>query len=102
MLFQYGVEMMRQNPAGAEVFAICLTGQIATAAQQALRFAHGLFEVEFFEPVQRIVMHECAHGPVVGDDLARQPDQSFQLHPLGFAEARADYLCHSIISTAIR
>ena len=38
--------------------------------------ANRFLEVELFEPVQRIVMHECPHGPVIGDDLACQPDQS--------------------------
>ena len=83
--FQSGVEMTRQNPTAAEVVAKDFIGQIAVAAVRLPGSADGLFKVKIFQPVQWVVMHEGAHGPVVGDDLAGETDERSELHPLALA-----------------
>ena len=73
---QDSIEVLLQNSAAMEILTKHLIGQIWITTQEELPLANRFLEVEFFEPVQRIVMHECPHGPVIGDDLACQSDQS--------------------------
>src|SRR4026209_2921038 len=100
--FQSGVEMTRQNAPKTEVVAKDFIGQIAVAAPRLPGAADRLFKVKIFQPVQRVVMHEGAHGPVVGDDLAGETDERSELHPLAVAIVSPGYLDHSIFSMVIR
>jgi hypothetical protein len=69
------IEMAREDPAGIQAVVKDFSGQIAPAPQYPLGPPHGFFEGEIFQPMQRIVMNEVPHGPVVRDDLAREPNQ---------------------------
>mgnify|MGYP001589391086 CR=1 FL=1 len=57
--------------------------------------------MEIFEAVQRIVMHEGAHRPVLGNDLAGELDQPSELHALGLAVRRCFYFFHSLDSIVV-
>src|SRR3990172_840977 len=72
---QRGVDLMGENPARADIVAKQLVRQITLPSEELLGPLRGLLEMERFESVQRIVMDKRAHGPVRGDDLAREQDQ---------------------------
>src|SRR3954451_17302339 len=100
---QDSVKMTRQNPARAEIIAEGFVGQIAFASEQFCSPSCGVIETAIFQAMEWIVMNKAAHGPVIANYFARQPDQPSQLHPLGFAVRRHCYLVHEfVISMALR
>jgi hypothetical protein len=64
------IEMSGRDPSLPDIGPVGPARQIALSAQQAPAALHRFVEPEVFEAVQRIVMHEGPHRPVLGDDLA--------------------------------
>ena len=95
-----GVEMTWVNASSAKVVAETVVGQITFAAERSLSCLDRFFKWQMFEAMQRVVMHECSHRPIIGDRLARKPDQRSQLHPLALVVGLCCYLSHSIVSMA--
>ena len=59
----------------------------------------GFFEGEIFEAMERVVMHEVPHRPILGDDLAREADHTPELHASGFDIDGLVYRFHETDST---
>jgi hypothetical protein len=76
--------MPELNPAGVEVAAIEVAGKIAVPSQELFAASDGFFKREVLEAVERIVMHEGPHRPVLGNDLTRQADHAPEFHAPGF------------------
>ena len=91
------VQMARKNSARARVLAKNFVGQIALASEQSLSLAQGLIERMDFKAMEGVVMNKRPHGPVIRDDLAREPDQRSQLHALGFAVRPLSYWRHDVV-----
>ena len=94
--FQDEVEVTRKNAARADIVAKNFVGQITLAAEQLLSPPYGFIERMDFQAMERVVMNKRPHGPVIRDDLAREPDQRSQLHALGFAVRPLSYLRHDV------
>jgi hypothetical protein len=56
--------------------------------------------MEMFQATQRIMVNEGPHRPVMGDDLARKPDQAPESHALGLAVRCFLYFFHKLNSKA--
>ena len=93
--------MARKNPARANIVAKNFIGQITLAAKQLLSSPCGLIERMDFQAMEWVVMNKRPHGPVIRDDLAREPDQRSQLHALGFAVRPRSYLSHDVVISMV-
>ena len=78
-----GIEMLELNPAGIEVAAIEVAGKIAIRSQELFAAPDGFFKRKIFEAMERIVMHEGAHRPVLGNDRARQANLASEFRTSG-------------------
>ena len=72
------------NAACRVVFTILATGKVAVAAHELFPAAHGFFERQVLQTMKGIVVNECPHRPVLGDDLAGEVNDSPQLHSSRF------------------
>src|SRR5215475_12076929 len=95
--FQGMVEVTRKNTAGTDIVAKNFTGKITLTAKPLQSARRSLIERMDFQSMERVVMNKRPHGPVVGDDLAREPDQGSELHALGFAVRPVGYLSHDTV-----
>src|SRR5262249_810063 len=88
------VEILGLNSTGLEVDAILMAGQVAIASQELFAPPDGLFERKILETMERVVVHESPHRPVLRDDFACEVDDPSQLHPSRFDVGPVLYLFH--------
>ena len=60
-----------------------MAGQIALATHELFAAAHGFVEGQVLQAVQRVVVDECPHRPVLREDFARPLDDVAQVSPRG-------------------
>src|SRR5581483_4404362 len=94
------LEMLKPDAARAQVAAVDVAGQIAFSAQELAAPLDRLLERQALQAVQRIVMHEGPHGPVLSDDFAREADRPAKLHPLGVGIGGGRHRFHVVDSVA--
>src|SRR5262245_17509963 len=100
--FQGMVEVVGKNTAGAYIVAKNFTGKITLAAKPLQSPRRSLMERMDFQSMEWVVMNKRPHGPIIGDDLAREPNQGSELHTLGFGVRPLGYLSHVVISMVVR
>src|SRR5689334_13052555 len=86
--------MFRSNAACLQIPPIQFAGEITAAAHELFAAADRFFKGKVFETVERVVMHEGPHGPILRDDFPGEADDAAQLHPPGFNVGRALYRVH--------
>ena len=72
-----------------------MAGQIAVAPHELFAAPDGLFKRKVLEAMERIVVHEGPHRPVLRDDFACEVNDPTQLHPSEF-QCRADVIICSM------
>src|SRR5690348_12671386 len=77
------IEMTQQYSPAAKVSSKRFAREIAAPPQKLLAAPNRLVKREIFEAMERIVMNEGAHGPVLGDHLAGETDNAAKLHATG-------------------
>ena len=82
------VDVIRPNPPGFNVFAKRFVGEIAVSADEASSQPHSFLEMHRFDVMQRIVMDEHRHWPVVRNDSARLRNKFAD-----FAVSRTSFRC---------
>src|SRR5437867_2126151 len=90
--------MIRQYSAGAQVCSKCVPGEMTTSAQESMAELHRLIEIQIFQAVQRVVMDEGAHGPVLGHDFPAEAHDAAKFHAAGVGIDPASYFSHAGIS----
>src|SRR5262245_1625995 len=96
------LEMMKRYSSRPEIVTEDRIGEIPPAAQYLAGTLDRFIEMEILQTVQRIVMDKRAHRPVIGDDLAREPNQPAKLHSQAFAVSGRRARYHALISRAAR
>src|SRR5262245_34406641 len=69
--------------------------QVAVASQELLAAPHCLLERKVFKAMERFVVHERPHRPILRDDLACEMDHPSQLHSPRFDVGSVLYLSHT-------
>jgi hypothetical protein len=72
-----------------------MTGEIAVASHELFAAADGLFKRKVLKAMERIVVHERPHRPILRDDFTRKVNDPTQLHASGFDVGRRDYRFHT-------
>ena len=89
------IEMVDRDSARTHIPAIDITGQIPIPSHELLAAPDGFLERQILKTMERIVMYERPHRPVLGDDFSCELDDPSQLHPSGFDVDRRGYLFHA-------
>src|SRR2546421_213624 len=57
---------------------------------------------QVFETMQRVMMDECAHRPILRDDFPGKPDDAAKFHAAGIGIVFSCYLVHACGLSAVR
>src|SRR5580765_6176859 len=72
-----------------------MAGEVAAASQELVAAPDGLLERKVFKAMERIMVHESPHRPILRDDFACEMDNPSQFHSPRFEVWSVLYLFHT-------
>ena len=87
--------MVDRDSARTHIPAVGLAREVPIPSHELLAAPDGFLERQILKTMERIVMHERPHRPILGDDFSCELDDPSQLHPSGFDVDRRGYLFHA-------
>jgi hypothetical protein len=88
------IEVPELDPTRTKILSVHAARKVAIPTHELLAATNRFLEREIFETVERIVVHERPHRPILGDDFAGELHDAAQLHPSGLDVDRTVYLFH--------
>src|SRR5215467_4539054 len=93
--FQHRIEILESDTAGFKVGPILITGKITVTPHELFAAPDCLLKREVLEAVERIVVDEGPHRPILRDYFTREMNNPAQLHASGYDVGRRNYRFHA-------
>src|SRR5262245_7444547 len=92
---QHRTEILESDTAGVKVGPILMTGKITVTPHELFAAPDCLLKWEVLEAVERLVVDECPHRPILRDYFTLEMNNPAQLHASGLDVGRRNYRFHA-------